>query len=120
MTCEELKQVIVVRSDLKMGKGKLATQVAHASVESFVKTLRSKPEMAKEWLKKGQKKVVVKVSSLEELIKVYEKAVKKGLIAVIIRNAGLTQLEPGTITCIGIGPDELSKIDEITGNLKLL
>lgn len=120
MDDDGLKQVIVVRTDLRIGKGKLATHVAHAAVESFVKTLSEKPEIARKWLSQGQKKVVLKVSNLHELLEIYREAIREGLVAVLIRDAGLTQLEPGTITCVGIGPDYSSKIDKITGKLKLL
>ncbi len=120
MSGSDIKQVIVVRTDLKMGKGKLATQVAHAAVESFVKALNEKPEIARKWLSQGQKKIVLKVSSLNELLQIYEEALREDLVAVLIRDAGLTQLEPGTVTCVGIGPDYSSKIDKVTGKLKLL
>ncbi len=56
----ELKQVIIVRSDIKMGKGKIASQVAHASVSSFYEVLQKNKEMAERWIKEGQKKVVLK------------------------------------------------------------
>ncbi|MDT7885789.1 MAG: peptidyl-tRNA hydrolase Pth2 [Thermoproteota archaeon] len=116
----EIKQVIVVRNDIKMGKGKIAAQVAHASVSAFVETLKVNKKLAEDWLFTGQKKVVLKVDSLEELLSLYKKAIEKGLIAVIIEDKGLTQLPEGTITCLGIGPDENNKIDEITSKLKLL
>ncbi|MDT7892362.1 MAG: peptidyl-tRNA hydrolase Pth2 [Thermoproteota archaeon] len=115
-----MKQVIVVRSDLKMGKGKLAAQVAHASLSAFLESLKNNSKKVEKWLEEGQKKIVLKVNSLEELMNIYKKAKEKGLIAVIIEDKGLTQLEPGTITCLGIGPDEDDKIDEITSKLKLL
>ncbi|MDT7864793.1 MAG: peptidyl-tRNA hydrolase Pth2 [Thermoproteota archaeon] len=116
----EIKQVIVVRNDIKMGKGKIAAQVAHASVTAFVETLKVNKKLAEDWLITGQKKVVLKVDSLEELLNLYKKAIEKGLIAVIIEDRGLTQIPAGTITCLGIGPDEDNKIDEITSKLKLL
>jgi len=116
----EIKQVIVVRNDIKMGKGKVAAQVAHASVTAFVETLKVNKKLAEDWLITGQKKVVLKVDSLEELLNLYKKAIEKGLIAVIIEDRGLTQIPAGTITCLGIGPDEDNKIDEITSKLKLL
>ncbi len=116
----DYKQVIVVRSDLKMSKGKLAVQVAHASVSSFYKTLIEKPEYAKEWLNNKQPKVVVKVSGLKELYEVRDKADELGLITAVIQDAGLTELPPGTVTCIGIGPAPKHIIDEVTGELKLL
>ncbi len=116
----EYKQVIVVRADLKMGKGKLAAQVAHAAVSCVLKALEQKREWVTEWLRQGQKKVVLKVDSLSELLRIYEQAKSQGLPVVIIEDAGRTQLEPGTITCVGIGPAPADKIDKVTGRLKLL
>ena len=115
-----LKQVILVRTDLKMGRGKLAAQVAHASVQCFYITLKEKPDLAHEWISQGQKKVVLKVPDYKTALERYEQAVERGIIACIIRDAGHTQLEPGTLTAIGIGPDKEELIDEITGDLKLL
>lgn len=112
-----MKQVIVVRADLKMGKGKLAAQVAHASLASF---LKAGFFAKRKWLKQGMKKVVVKVSCEKELIEIYEKAKKAKLPCELIRDAGLTQIKPGTITALGIGPGEDEKIDKITKHLKLL
>jgi len=117
---EEIKQVIVVRQDLEMGKGKLAVQVAHAAVEGYIEAFKHKPEWVEEWLKQGQKKVVVKVSSLEELMNIFNEARKHKLPTCIIRDAGKTQLKPGTITCIALGPAPSRILDEITGKLKLL
>jgi PTH2 family peptidyl-tRNA hydrolase len=112
-----LKQVIIVRKDLKGGKGKLATHVAHAAVEAVLKSDRKKVE---KWVEEGAKKVVLKVKNLKEL-KCVEKKLKRSKIPyVLIRDAGLTQLKPGTITAIGIGPIEEKRIDKITGKLKLL
>jgi len=116
----EVKQVILVRTDLKMGKGKLAAQVAHASVQCFYLTLQNKPDLAQKWLKQGQKKVVLKVPDYKTALEKYEMAVERGIIACIIRDAGHTQLIPGTLTAIGIGPDKEELIDEITGDLKLM
>ncbi len=114
------KQVIVVRNDLKLSKGKLSVQVAHASVTAFYKTLKVDREKAISWLENSQPKIVVKVKDKNELIDIYQKALDTGLIAALIRDAGLTELPPGTLTCIGIGPDEATKIDKVTGHLPLL
>lgn len=110
-----LKQVIVVRKDLNIGKGKICAQVAHASISSYEKS-----KFKKEWIEQGQKKVVVKCNNEEELLKIYEMAKKEDLPVALIQDAGLTEIPPGTITCVGIGPDDEKKIDKITGNLKLL
>lgn len=111
------KQVIIVRRDLKWGKGKLAAHVAHASLEAALMVDRN---LLEEWRKHGAKKVVLRVNSLEELKEIEKKLKKEKIKYVKISDAGLTQLKRGTITCIGIGPIEEEKIDKITGKLKLL
>ena len=117
----EIKQVIVVRSDLKMGKGKLAAQVAHAALEAAEAARRKHPGWYESWRGQGQAKVVVKAdggeSALEEL---QVRARTMGLPVSLIRDRGLTQLEPGTTTCLGIGPGPSDEIDKVTGKLKLL
>ena len=115
----DIKQVIVVRTDLDMGKGKIAAQVGHACVLGAEHVRKSNSKWFEEWWG-GQEKVVVKVSSLKEL-----EAVKKGAIELDIpwsevTDAGHTQISPGTITCISLGPAPEEKIDKITGELKLL
>ena len=114
------KQVIVVRRDLNLGKGKLCAQVAHASLEAALITLKKNPNVFYKWYNSGAKKVVLKVNNLEELLEIYNKAKESGLTVSLIRDAGLTQIPSNTITCIGIGPDLEEKIDKITGKLKLL
>ena len=111
------KQVIVVRKDLEMGKGKIAAHVAHASLGS-AETVDEK--ILDKWKKEGAKKVVLKVSGLKELEKMYKKIKAAKIPCCLIRDAGLTQLKTGTITCLGIGPAEEKIIDKITGKLKLL
>ncbi len=111
------KQVILVRDDLKLSKGKLAVQVAHASVETV---LNSSPLIIEKWRKEGMKKVVLKVKNLEELFYYNNLAKSKKLISSIIRDAGKTEIKEGTITCLGIGPNKEEIIDSITRNLKIL
>lgn len=106
-----------------MSPGKLSAQVAHAAVTCVLQMLRKDKkyqEWIKEWEKQGQKKVVLQVGNIEELLNLYNKAISDGLPTCIIKDAGLTELEPGTITCIGIGPAPEELIDEITRTLKLL
>lgn len=112
-----LKQVIVVRDDLKLSRGKLAVQVAHAAIIGY---LKSDSSLRRRWLDEGQKKVVLKVKSLEELLGIKHKAESLGLTTGIVQDAGLTEIPPGTITAVVIGPDEERKIDKVTGNLPLL
>ncbi|MDI6730289.1 MAG: peptidyl-tRNA hydrolase Pth2 [Candidatus Altarchaeum sp.] len=110
-----LKQIIVVRNDLKLSKGKLAAQVAHAAISAAEIS-----KFKKQWLAEGQKKVVVKCESLDVLLEIYERSKKSSIATSLIQDAGMTEIPPETITCIGIGPDEEEKIDKITKNLKLL
>lgn len=113
----EYKQVILVRLDLKLSKGKLSAQVAHASVEA---TLKSDNEKVKAWQKKGMKKIVLKVKDLDELLQYKKQAEDNKLKTALIIDAGKTELKPGTITCLAIGPDKEEEIDKITGKLKAL
>ncbi len=112
-----MKQVILVRQDLKLSKGKLAAQVAHASVEAVLKSPKDKIE---EWRQEGMKKVVLKVQNEDELIKYKKIAGQNKLINALIIDAGRTELPPSTKTCLAIGPDDEEKIDKLTANLKML
>jgi len=116
----EYKQVILIRTDLKMGTGKKCAQACHASVSaSDLVRVKNKNDW-KNWMNTGQKKVVLKVSSMEEILTFYNKLVKEKILCYLVRDAGLTQLPEGTTTALGIGPAVSSKIDQITGDLKLL
>ena len=112
-----MKQAIVIRTDLKMGKGKIASQSAHASIAAFLKTSEKGRQ---KWLEEGMKKVVLKVSSERELKDLCNLAKKEKLPCELIKDRGLTQIEAGSITALGIGPADERKIDKITGKLKLL
>lgn len=112
-----MKQVIVVRKDLKMDPGKLSVQVAHASLES---ALRSSKDKVEAWREEGAKKVVVKVDSEKELLELQKKAKSLKLVASLIIDAAKTFFDKPTVTCLGIGPDEDERIDKVTGNLKML
>ena len=114
---KELKQVVVVRQDLKMPRGKLSAQVAHASVEAMLKASKAK---FNKWKKQGYKKVVLKVKDENELLEYQKLAKKNKLKTALIRDAGRTVLKPGTVTCLGIGPDYEDKIDKVTGDLEAL
>ena len=113
----QYKQIILVRQDLKLPKGKLAAQAAHASVEAV---LRSEEGTIKRWRLEGMAKIVLKVKDEKELIKHFQEAKDSGIVASLITDAGRTVVAPGTKTCVGIGPDEVDKINEIVGELKLL
>jgi PTH2 family peptidyl-tRNA hydrolase len=114
------KQVIAVRTDLEMGRGKIAVQVAHAAVSAFENVRKKHHEWANAWLAEGQCKIAVKVKSEKDLVTLEETALELGISAVVIRDRGLTQLPPDTATCIGIGPGPTELVDRITRDLKLL
>jgi peptidyl-tRNA hydrolase, PTH2 family len=111
------KQAILVRDDLKLSKGKMAAQVSHASVEAV---LKSEKEIVKLWRNEGMKKVILKVSDKKELLKYKLLAKDNNLVAALITDAGKTHIEPGTMTCLALGPEKEEKIDEVSGNLKLI
>jgi len=117
---EELKQVIIVRMDLEMGKGKLAAQVAHASLMSYFEAEKIDRTIAKGWLDTGEKKIVLKVADDEALVKLFKAFEFKKVPCALVSDAGLTQLPPGTKTALGIGPWKSTEIDHFTKGLKLL
>ncbi len=114
------KLVVAVRRDLEMGKGKIAVQVGHATITVSEQAKRERPDWWNHWFNEGQRKVVVKVSTESDLWKLKREAEALGLPSTVIQDSGLTQLEPGTATCIGIGPAPAELVDKITGELSLL
>ena len=111
------KQVILVISNLKMPKGKLAAQVAHASVEAVLKSSKTNVDA---WRKEGMKKITLKVVDKEDLLYYLRKAKASKLTTALITDAGHTFFDTHTTTCGAIGPDNEDKIDTITGELKML
>ena len=111
------KQVIILRTDIKMSTGKKCVQCSHACLGAYKKADK---EVIKKWESEGQKKVVLKVNSEKELLEFFNRIKKEKIPCFLVEDAGLTELEPGTITALGIGPEEEKKLDKITGKLKLL
>jgi len=111
----EIKQVILVRNDLKMSKGKAAAQVAHAAVEA---TLKSDKNLVQKWRNEGMKKITLRVDSEKEIYKYLQIAKDDMLITALIKDAGRTEIEAGSVTCLAIGPDKEKNIDNVTGDLK--
>ena len=111
-----MKQAIVARRDLGMGEGKLAAQVAHASLSASEDSGRRNRT---EWKGEGQKKVVLGADSESQLFELADKADTEGLPYAIVRDAGHTELDPGTVTTLAVGPARDALVDRVTGDLPL-
>ena len=124
-----VKQVIVMRSDLGMRKGKMIAQGAHASLKVILDrkitifnvflVIKLTKDMLS-WIKYRFTKICVRVNSEEELFNIYYEAKNEGLPVALIRDAGLTEFKQPTFTCLAIGPAKSEEIDKVTGELKLL
>jgi PTH2 family peptidyl-tRNA hydrolase len=111
------KQCLIIRTDIPMSCGKRCAQAAHASLGAYEhadKTIR------KAWLTEGQKKVVLKASSERTLHELRVFAERAGIACSLIQDAGMTEIPPGTITALGLGPAKCADLDRITGTLPLL
>lgn len=116
---DDAKMVLVVRMDLKMGKGKIAAQCCHAALGAFKKAKSKNVAFLKNWEHDGARKIAVKVNTEDELLTIYALAKSLGLVTSIIQDAGRTQIEPGSKTVVGVfGPEEL--VDQVTRHLSLL
>jgi len=115
-----MKQVLVIRKDLKMGIGKMIVQSCHASIEASEESKKRDPRSWGVWREEGAKKVAVKVQSLEELLDIEKKCRNYHLPVALIVDRGLTQIPPNTPTALGIGPAAEIDVDKVTGRLKLL
>lgn len=113
---DNIKQVIVVNSDLDLSRGKLVSQACHGSLKAF----RQSPEdLRSEWMSSGEKKIVLKAST-ERLKSLESEFEDRSITSVTVRDAGRTEVEPGTLTCIAAGPEKESRLDSVTGELKLI
>jgi len=111
-----MKQAIVARADLGMGEGKLAAQVAHASLMAYESADRRAQSA---WKGSGQKKVVLKADGESALFELADVAEREGVPNAIVRDAGHTELEPGTASALGVGPADDDLVDRVTGDLAL-
>ncbi|MBI2971251.1 MAG: peptidyl-tRNA hydrolase [Candidatus Aenigmarchaeota archaeon] len=112
-----MKQALVVRSDVKMSRGKLAVQCSHASYSA---ASAAKRPALQQWAKDGQKKVVLKAKDIALLMQLRDACIRLRLPHALISDAGMTELSPGTITCLGIGPADEAAVNKVTGSLPLL
>lgn len=113
----EYKQLIVVRKDLKLPTGKAAAQAAHAAIEA---AWRASQEDVKAWRLQGMAKVVLQVPDEKALLAQLQIGKDAGFSTALITDAGRTVVEPGTRTCIAIGPARAEDLDRHFASLKLL
>ncbi len=121
---EELKLVLCVRTDLGMGKGKIAAQASHATLANYTYLLHnqhpSPSPLLQRWARYGQAKIALQVHSEEQLLELQATAMSLGLCARVVRDAGRTQIRAGEATVLGVGPGPKGVVDMVTGGLKLL
>ena len=117
----DYKQVIIVRTDIPMSRGKLAGQVAHAAVAAC-KHIDCKSEDFNAWFVHGkeQPKIILSVDNEDKLMNIFAKALAAELPVALVYDLGKTELAPNTLTCLGIGPAKADRINKITSSLKLL
>ncbi|GMP94930.1 hypothetical protein CsSME_00044184 [Camellia sinensis var. sinensis] len=119
-TDEELKMVLVVRQDLKMGAGKIASQCAHAATGMYSELMQSQRSLLRQWELCGQPKIVVTCKNQQEMNKLKEAAENIGLPTFVVADAGRTQVSAGLKTVLAIGPGSKASVDSITRKLRLL
>ncbi|KAJ6801687.1 putative peptidyl-tRNA hydrolase 2 [Iris pallida] len=117
---EELKMVLVVRQDLRMGLGKIASQCAHAATGMYSELLQSHRFLLRQWEQYGQAKIVLSCKNQQEMNRLKEAADRCGLPTFVVADAGRTQIQAGSRTVLAIGPGNKQAIDSVTGKLRLL
>jgi len=115
-----VKLVLIINNGLKMGKGKIAAQAGHASVQATLKAGEKAPLILQAWLSSGQKKVCLKGDDADQLLDFEKQAKEAGLLTSKIHDAGHTQIPSGSLTVLAIGPCQDELVEKITGTLKLL
>ncbi|MDD4300021.1 MAG: peptidyl-tRNA hydrolase Pth2 [Methanomicrobium sp.] len=113
----KFKQCLIIRNDIKMSCGKKCAQLAHAAVIAYEHADKT---TKKKWYDEGMKKVALKADSLKQIYELKTIAEMAGISTALITDAGMTEIEPGTITALGVGPAKSEDLDKITGSLALL
>jgi peptidyl-tRNA hydrolase, PTH2 family len=116
----EYKMVLVLRGELRLTAGKSAVQAAHAAVMLTRAAEHRNSGALDQWLREGQKKIALVVPSLSDLEQLDRAARARGIPTVWVEDAGLTEVAPGTRTCLGLGPAPAAVVDAVTGALDLL
>ncbi|XP_062163616.1 uncharacterized protein LOC133870486 isoform X5 [Alnus glutinosa] len=117
---QEMKMVLVVRQDLKMKSGKIASQCAHAATGMYAELMQSNRPLLRQWEQCGQPKIVVTCKNQQEMNKLKDAAETIGLPTFNVADAGRTQVLAGSKTVLAIGPGPKASVDSVTGKLCLL
>ncbi|KAJ7958821.1 peptidyl-tRNA hydrolase 2, mitochondrial [Quillaja saponaria] len=117
---QELKMVLVVRQDLKMKSGKIASQCAHAATGMYAELMQSQRSLLRQWEQCGQPKIVVTCKNQQEMNRLREAAESIGLPTFVVADAGRTQVSAGSRTVLAVGPGPKASVDSVTGKLSLL
>lgn len=119
-----IKQVIVMRKDLNMRKGKMVAQGSHASIAFLTRRIQGNEaitDIQKQWLENSFVKVCVGVDSEQELLEIESKATEVGIECHLVTDNGKTEFGGvPTKTCLALGPDLSEVLDKVSGHLKLL
>ena len=111
--------VLIVRTDLKLSTGKMVAQTGHAAVEVALKAKRNEADLLARWRNEGARKIALKVPDEDTLKQLFGEATEAGLVAYLVKDAGHTEIPPGTLTVVGIlGPRRA--VDALVGELSLL
>ena len=116
----EYKMCIILRLDLGMSTGKLIAQACHAAVGASELGKKENHKAWRRWRDEGAKKVALEAESLEEIEELAEKANELDIVNILIQDAGHTEVPPGTVTALGLGPDRTDLLDKVTGSLPLI
>ena len=117
-TVDEPSMVLIARHDLKMSAGKLAVQCSHAAVSCTLNARKSHARLVERWMNAGGRKICLRVDDLAAIQRLAGQAQVAGLVTYLVKDAGHTEVPPGTITVLGIGPSPRRAIDALVSDLK--
>lgn len=117
---DEITMVIITRKDLQLSKGKLAAQVGHAVMECVLKADKTTPKILDQYRRNGGRKVVLFAKDENEIKRLYGAIAADGITCHLVKDAGHTEIPPGTVTVLGVGPANRSHIDRFTSMLQLV
>lgn len=120
VSSEETKLIFCVRTDLKMSKGKISAQVGHATLGAYKAARAKTPSIVRAWENSAQPKIALAIKSAKEANTLSANARRLGIPTYTVHDAGRTQIAAGSMTVLAIGPAPNSKIDRVTGHLRLL